>query len=469
MRMRLRLPPAACAALLAAGAMFAAGATAQVDLTQLRPRIRPVPAGEIERVNRASGLTDCFWAATISPQTLNMILPDSHAVYWLAQFRLPEGARLALEGRYPHARHASFNSYDAQGAPVDRLNDTMVVPPPGSANPFQTGAARTTEPRDYVVHLTERALTAGVPVDEATREPSTLYLPQGAGRHQLWYRIYLPDREQGARGGVPLPAPVLTLADGRELRGEALCRAINVREGLVNDVGLPAESLKPLLDLRGPGIRSPYHPAQNPIEWGAFFNPTLSALALVVGTPQEGLRSLVDPARRGGFYSTLDNSYLSAYVDKRHGDVLVIEAEAPTTPRTAGGAAHMEAAQLRYWSICKYRSLADTAVDGCLADEEIPLDARRRYTVVVSAADQRPANARPECGVAWLDWGTAGDGVGNPDGGFLILRQMLPAPNFRQSVFAVSKPGTERATLGPFYPDARYTSRAAFERRGCGG
>ena len=32
----------------------------------------------------------------------------------------------------------------------------------------------------------------------------------------------------------------------------------------------------------------------------------------------------------------------------------------------------MEAANLRYWSLCKYRSLADTAVDSCVYDEQVP-------------------------------------------------------------------------------------------------
>ena len=454
-------------AALVAAAVLAATAQAQIDLTQLRPEIRPVPAQQIERVNAASGLTDCFWAATISRETLNMVLPDSHAVYWLAQFRLPEGAQLRLEGRYPKARLMSFNSYDSQGAPVDRLNDVMTVPMPGSSNPFVPGASRADARRDYQVKLAERNLVAGVPIDEATREPSTLYLPRGADRHQLWYRVYLPDRGQDVRGGEPLPTPVLQMADGRELRGESLCRTVNVREGIVNDVGLRAEALRPLLNLRGPDIRSPYHPAQNPVEWGAFFNPTLSALALVAGTPQEGLRELVDPARRGGFYSTLDNSYMSTYVDRRHGALLVVQAQAPVTPRTLGGEPRMQDAQLRYWSICKYRSLADTAVDGCLADEEIPLDAQERFTVVLSSAADRPANARPECGIAWLDWGQAGDGIGNPDGGFLIMRQTLPAQDFKQSISATRKPGEERDLLGPFYPRTRYMSREAFERQGC--
>ncbi len=439
----------ACAGILAAGAALA---QQPPDLTRLRPRVEPVPAEQIAAANAKSGLTNCFWAATVSPQTLNILIPDSGVVYWASQFRLPAGARLRLDGSYPHARHISFNSYNADGAPVDRVNDLMLAPQPGATNPFQPGARRDAAQRGYTLRL---------------GEAGGLRLAEGDGAKQLWYRVYVPDQGRDARGGVPLPEPVLTRSDGTELRGEALCRAINVADGLVRDVRVPAEALQPLLSLKGEGIVSPFHPAQNAPQWSAFFNAPLSATNILIGTPWEGVRQRMDATRRGGFYSTLDNTYMSTYIDRRHGEVLVLEAKAPTTPRTRGGQAVMEAAQLRYWSVCKNRSLADTAVDACLYDEQVPLDGERRYTIVVSKAADRPANARAECGVAWLDWGSAGDGLGNENGGFLVLRHMMPAADFTQSVFATKALGEERAVLGEFYPQAQYTSRATFEKRGC--
>lgn len=457
----------ALAAVVGIGVGHVAEVRAQPALGDLKPVRRPVPVAELERVGQASGLTDCFWAATISPTTFNQLLPDKHAVYWLAQFRLPAHARLSLEGVYPHARHASFNTYDASGAPVDRLNDRMISPDAGSTNPFLDGARRDAKERSYRLALAEREVIAGQAIDESTRPPSTLFIPRGADVQQLWYRIYLPDRGQGVRGGVPLPSAVLTQADGKQLRGDALCRAINIRESLVNDVGLDREVTKQLQSLSGPGVTSAYHPAQNPPRWFAFFNPALSVTGLLVGTPYESVRDTLDPTRRGGFYSTLDNSYLSTYIDRRHGPVLVLQARAPTTPATWDGERLMQSAQLRYWSICKYRSLADTAVDTCLADVDVPLDAQRRYAVVVSKPADRPANARPECGVAWMDWGEAGDGLGNTNGGFLILRQMMPATDFKQSVFSTRKPGEEREVMGPYFPESRYMSKTAFEAQGC--
>lgn len=38
-------------------------------------------------------------------------------------------------------------------------------------------------------------------------------------------------------------------------------------------------------------------------------------------------------------------------------------------------------------------------------DSHVVLDEQRNYTIVVSRAGNRPANARPECGVIWPDRG----------------------------------------------------------------
>src|SRR5262245_43441732 len=116
--------------------LAALSAHAQPDLSNLRPSVPPITVPEPARATHRPGLTTCFWGATISPQTFNILIPDSGVVYWATQFKLPPGASLSLEGRFPKARHISLNSYDASGAPVDRLNDLMMLPAAGATNPF---------------------------------------------------------------------------------------------------------------------------------------------------------------------------------------------------------------------------------------------------------------------------------------------------------------------------------------------
>ena len=103
----------------------------------------------------------------------------------------------------------------------------------------------------------------------------------------------------------------------------------------------------------------------------------------------------------------------------------------------------------------------------CLADDRVPLAPGRRYTIVSSTASGRPRNAIARCGVAWLAWPAAGDGAGHLTDGLLIIRNMLPAPDFSHAVQAVARPGRERSVMGRYLPTGRYTTTQAFEASGC--
>lgn len=438
-------------------------------MAQLRgaaPTAVPFSVAEIDRVHAGKGLTDCFWVGTLSPQTFNILSPDLAVVYWISQFKLPAGARLELKGQYPRARYMSFASYNPIGQPVDGLADDFIRPDPGSVNPFLPGAQRGGSQRNFTVAVQTRPMQAGMRVDEATRPANTLFVPTDEPTYQVWMRVYAPDEGRGALGGAALPKPVMTLADGSKVEGEALCRQYVVKEGAVRDFRASKEGNKAAFAI--PGAKAPYHPAQpGPVPWNGFFNPPLTVSNLLVNTPFEGLRARMDATRRSGFYGTLDNFYMTTYVDNRYGDALVIQAKAPRTPRTTKGNAILNAdVDLRYWSICKGRSIHDGAADACLFDEQVPQDANGRYTIVVSTPAARPANARAECGVAWMPWGV-GDGIDNPHGGYLINRHMKPSPGFSKSLWSTKTPGDERAVLGEYYPTMNYQDKAAFEARGC--
>ncbi len=436
------------------------------DLSTWRPQVTPMSAEQIARMSAQSSIpTNCFWGGTVSANSFNILFPDSGATYWAAQYKLPPGAKLYLQGEFTHGRHMSFTTYSAEGLPVDRLNDLMIAPEPDSVNPFLPGAQRDGKQRAYRIDLVEGGM-GQVNVADGRSHGNRLFANASNGVQQLWYRVYVPDHGQDIKGGVALPEPVMVLADGQTVTGAALCKQIIVPEGEIRDVHLPVDTVHQMFALTGPS--APLHPAQNPPLWSAFFNPALSVTNVLIGTPYEALRAKMDMTRRNGFYGTLDNTYMSAYIDQRFGQVLVMHAKAPTTPHTYGNEKVMKPAQLRYWSVCKNHSLADTAVDDCVYDEQVPLDNHGDYTIVVSTAAQRPANARAECGVAWLDWGSAGDGIGNLAGGFLIYRHMMPSAEFYpQSLFATKKPGDEKAVLGEYFPQSTYTDRATFEQRGC--
>jgi hypothetical protein len=435
-------------------------------VARFRPTVTAVPAAHVDAVSQKTGLADCFWVG-VSTQGGLVSYPDTGASYWLTQFTLPRGSVLEFSGEFPHARHVSFNVYDQQGQPLDRLNDFMIEPRAGSTNPYRTGARRDATERSYTFRLAAADLNAGTPIAEldGRRSGNTLFMPDGPEPTRLWMRIYVPDRGLDAKGGTPLPIPTLRLADGSLVTGESLCRQIVVKEAAVLTANLAKGPNQSLLSLAS--STSPFHPAQPQPRWFAFYNPPYAVVPYLVGTRFEWLRSLLSTQRKGGFFSTLDNTYMAALIDQRFGEVLVLTGRAPRTPATLAGTAVMQGGELRYWSLCQYHSLHDPSVQSCVYDEQVPTDAAGNFTIVVSTAGNRPANATIDCGVAWMDFGEIGDGMGNPAGAMLVYRQMMPAADFKQSLFETRVPGDEARVLGTYYPAARYMDRAAFERLAC--
>ena len=119
-----------------------------------------------------------------------------------------------------------------------------------------------------------------------------------------------------------------------------------------------------------------------------------------------------NPQRIGGQYSNIDNNYVASYINRGFGPVLVLKGKLPITPKTRAGQAKMAStADLRYWSLCNNEGPVTTKGVGCLADEDVPTKANRRYTIVVSLPQDRPRNATTKCGVAWLPLSPDGDGA----------------------------------------------------------
>ncbi len=406
--------------------------------------------------------TTCFWIAEsaskfgIGP---NNAFPDSGAVYWAAKFAMPAGSRVVLRGRFTHARYQSFNSYNATtNTPVDALDDVHTRPDPGSTNPFVVGADRDATRRSYTVTFVDTP----VPARRAT---NTLYVGvTGQSVQEILFRVYVPDTfsRAGLTGGVGLPSVTLRLADGHVQTGQAACATLRSRRsGRFELTTLPAAVYT---GLRSPAGAAATFPAAPTPVFRAYYDTTF-----LIACGYEG-RCSGRPPRIGGQYSNIDSDYASAFVNRgfRAGPVLVLRGELPVTPQTGPDVKRMPGGQMRYWSMCQNESLYTTRGAGCVYDSEIPVDSRRRYTIVTSLPSDRPSDATAACGVAWIPWPARGDGDGHLDDGLLIVRNMLPSRGFHHAIQDTTVPGDERAVLGPYYPQGTYTTRAAFDRRhGC--
>lgn len=402
------------------------------------------------------GPRTCFWARgphSADPY-INIAYPDANVFYWAAAFTVPKGTELSFEGRFPHSRYMSFISYDERGRPIESLADYLIAPRgKGDVNPYVAGNRRDAEQRDYAVRVLPEAPTTQRAIGERG-EPGSVnefHAPPYAGGQQVvLYRIYLPDDAAGPAGGVTLPAPVLTLADGRRLEGKAACTALQADQPLAvtpDAVGIPPAVYRALVKQEG---RPDTWPAKNPAEWFIQLDRE-SLLGIYTG-------KINDDARRseGGFYPNLDNHYIRTVVNRRHGPVFFLRGKAPTTPRTWGGGKLMGDGELRYWSVCSNQGISNTRVNDCLFDEEIPVDAKGNWLVMVSRTEDWPRNARPECGIGWLPMAPDGDGLVDEDVTIVQIRHMLTAPDFAQSVQRVERQADLQETMGPYLPRSGY-------------
>jgi len=123
--------------------------------------------------------------------------------------------------------------------------------------------------------------------------------------------------------------------------------------------------------------------------------------------------------------------------------------------------------ETQYWSVVSCESVPSGQVVNGLSDFQIPLDADRNYTIVVSRPEDRPKNATLENGVAWMKWSPRGEGLDDPrnraDFGMLIMRIMANDAKWSQRPDNIMKPGTEEAVMGPYLPKGHYTTKEEFE------
>ena len=452
---------AAAAALLSLAG--AASAQESPALRRIADAAQSLAAGK----DPLPGPRTCFWArGPISGDPyINIAFPDAGTMYWAAVFTVPAGARLALDGQFPHARFLSFTTYDGAGKPVESVADYTIKPKAGSTNPFIVGADRTTAQRAYSLEVVDAQPSAegatGMTVAGESREQ--LHAPKygnAPGQQIIIMRIYARDDGRDETAGVGLPVPVLTLADGKQLRGAETCQPLRARQPLLADPAAMALPIPEFEKLKAAAAKiAPLYPATVPPTWHQMLDRE-SLYGIFTGVPpKEGVKK-----SEGGFYPNLDTQYLRTFINRKIGKVFMIRGKAPTTPKTVHGDAKFGEGELRYWSMCsQLGGLADTRVNACVHDENIPVGPDGFYTIVVSRVADRPRNAYAQCGVAWLPMSDEGDGTGDTDATQLLLRHQLGTQGFKQAIQAISKPGAEAQDMGDYFPKGRYMTPSAFE------
>ncbi len=394
----------------------------------------------------------CAWQLQTTANQVNIAYPDEAAYYWTSVLPIPPGGHIEIDGQFPHARYTSLTTYSPRTQAIDGIHDTEITPSPGSSNPFLPHAKRKVVHRSYTVQIVNERIPA------TGRATNTLYTENADGSKStkdenlaiFTLRIYVPDRGTDIDGGVPLPTVAVVTSSGQKT-------SLPDCPDVVPDTGL-----NQTVAASGTPLGLPSTPVSAPLVWHKYTN-LATGIAHIYGdgTP---IPDAVTPTTdqeigSGGFFENLDNNYIYAQMDRTLGQVLVLHAKAPTTPHAVDGEARMGTGQLRYWSMCSEDGYT-TQYYGCVNDELVPIDKNGYYTIAISTAAARPANATLACGVAWIPSGPLTRTL-------LLMRNMLPSPTFKQAIQNI-RVGHERQDMGAYYPAGTYYPTALdFERTGC--
>jgi hypothetical protein len=397
-------------------------------------------------------------------------LPDPNVTYLLLGPSLaPFGSKLIIEGEFPYCRFFSIQvsapldgkTYTATryfGAAEVSIADADIEPLPGHTNPFRAGANRRAPNRRYrmtfnltkgdAVALNNGAFTPpyrGVSNERAASllvyqgpwgEKDFFGTPKANGGKwdvgNVWLRIYAPDKDKDALGGVALPKIWYELPDGRKyfigadftplLERANITMQARVTNTTPNVNSTPAEGWYKSFGI----VRSILNGACIANGWDRP-NHAGRVNAVDLGVTGRG----ENQAAPGNYepHATTNNyaSYLGRSLTVQKGMVAVLTGRLPQTPRTRNGQGTMERAQLRYWSICSYDNSIEAKVPGSavngIMDEELTLDNNRNYIIAYSRADDKPVNANAANGVTWVNWGPTAE-LG------LMMRYVSVAPEW---------------------------------------
>jgi hypothetical protein len=351
-----------------------------------------------------------------------VLFPDSSAQYWTASYRAVPGTHIRIDGLYPYARYWSWNVYDPLLRPFAHMYDAQFTPDPGTT-------------RNYTLYITFDS--------DFKPGPNVIYVdPSKNPTGVFTLRVYVPDKGRDVTGGVGLPQVTWQPNSQGAPAFTSPCRDLE-KPTVSTITPLYAQQDGPESGLPMPGRPTPvWHKFTNLCQAGAdlfFDNPYGDNI------PDSGGSNPCDNFGSGGFLSNMDNAYVYTGISRGYGRVFAIRGKAPTFG--LGGK------QLRYWSFCQNDPYTQRYI-GCLRDDQVKLDKDGFYTIFVS----RPSD-RPKCAKNWIPWGPQPYGT-------LIYRHMLPDPAFSGAI-QKSSYGSEKQTMGDYYPAAHYeTAAAPGSRRG---
>ncbi|MCU0416542.1 MAG: hypothetical protein MUE33_05080 [Cytophagaceae bacterium] len=379
--------------------------------------------------------------------------PDPHCTYLLMPVvYAPFGSKVVIEGAFPYCRFFNIQ----MSPPFDPLEyrydkwagkgevgivDTDIIPDSGHTNPFLPNGYRLGKKRSYKV---EYRMAMGNPsaLDPSHRPPfyrapgtiryGSGIQPQGPwgekkgiGAHgrgpfdfgDIWIRYYGIDHDKFPSAGVGFPKVHYELPTGEKFYIQC-------------DFSAFEKHSEQRLKVRAIGNSHPLSFHNPHVGWYKQFGIfRIIAQGLTVALYKDRVRekhkeyvrqldlgvtgrgqdqpapASYEPHATGCNYT----GYLTTGTSIKKGYVYVLTGRMPTFPHTRMGAATLDTAQCRYWSITSYDAsfpftkLAGVEVTSVM-DDEVELTSTRDYVIVYSRPGDKPTNATKDNGVTWVNW-----------------------------------------------------------------
>lgn len=421
----------------------------------------------------ASEVPPCSWPLETTGSGLtNVAYPDTNATYWSMPFDSSRWKAIVIHGIFPEARFMSFTTYDASGSVADSILDFEITADPQSRNPFTPGQAGAGRGQGRTFG---QAYTVTISRDRQAAKGGNYLDMAGTTLGWVIYRIYVPDQGKDRQGGVPLPSVTLIAQDGTPHP---------LQPCAFPDFATAAQSV--LAYLRANGFDDAADLLERKLaegdDGGVGTGTTCAPDQVAFAIPQN----------TGGYFPNAANKYIAAPdLCFQPGRIVVVRGKAPVVPNTyygdpvwrpPGQSAKLD---MRYYSMCNNVQEKPFPVVLCKADWDTKLDSQGYYTYVMSEDESGTTPPTPPGWVSpaatWLPWGSI------VFRNILLMRHMLPAASFGQSVQAAIEAGCTfdnesgvpvsyddiaaagqcaQEVMGPYYPVAVRCDKALYIAQG---
>ncbi|WMJ80649.1 hypothetical protein RBU49_17890 [Clostridium sp. MB40-C1] len=314
------------------------------------------------------------------PSNSLLMLGDFNANYYVFPYEVDPDIEIVIKGQFPYARYMSFTLSGQLDNVIVTAPDRMLIPDPGSTNPFLPGANWNADNRNYTIRIRPTAPPQNSEHFVPEAGNNTFYagtLKDGTPNKfgLIGFRIYVPSIGYDKTGGVGLPKITYCAA-----KKDCKNTSISVT---VNKITQPENPLNPA---------------------NVFMKETsFQRCRDVVGQNCDLIWSRIGIIATRILQPDLNTVYTISDQIKRTADkLLFIRWKAPTFPDTYHNIGILGNENMRYWSMSFITRVGLLGLY-TLSDFQTVIDKKGYVNLVISFGASRPPCVTTRNGFTWID------------------------------------------------------------------